>query len=141
MIFGLGSYDQSNLESMGMERYWDPHKMVWYGPTGIGTTYGLEGFQKYHQQPFLRAFPDRKGGHHVARLAEGLYAATTGWPSVLATHRGEYLGTPASERRVQMRVMDWWRREGELLTENWVFIDLPHLFLQFGVDLLKPLHV
>ena len=140
MIFGLGSYDQSNLESMGMEKYWDPQKMVWYGPTGIGTTYGLEGFQKYHQQPFLRAFPDRKGGHHVARLAEGLYAATTGWPSVLATHRGEYLGTPASDRRVQMRVMDWWRREGELLTENWVFIDLPHLFLQFGIDLLKPLH-
>lgn len=35
-----------------------------------------------------------------------------------------------------MRVMDWWRCESGLLTENWVLIDLPHLMLQMGVDLL-----
>ena len=34
-----------------------------------------------------------------------------------------------------MRVMDFWRREGTMLRENWVFIDMPHLFLQFGDDL------
>lgn len=136
MIHGLGSYENSDLNSMGMERFWDTDSMVWYGPTGIGTTYGLEGFQKHHQKPFLRAFPDRKGGNHVARIAEGNYVASTGWPSVLATHKGEYLGTPPSEQQIGMRVMDWWRREGDLLEENWVFIDLPHLFLQFGVDLL-----
>jgi hypothetical protein len=38
-----------------------------------------------------------------------------------------------------MRVMDWWRQEDGLLAENWVLIDLPHLFLQMGVDLLAPL--
>lgn len=53
MIFGLKAYDQSNLTSMGMNRFWHPQKMVWYGPTGIGTTYGLKGFQQDHQQPFL----------------------------------------------------------------------------------------
>lgn len=140
MIFGLKTYDQSNLTSMGMDRFWHPEKMVWYGPTGIGTTYGLKGFQKDHQQPFLHAFPDRQGGHHVSRIAEGHYIATTGWPSVLATHKGEYLGTPASGKQIGMRVMDWWKREEDLLTENWVFIDLPHLFLQFGVDLFARIH-
>jgi hypothetical protein len=35
-----------------------------------------------------------------------------------------------------MRVMDFWRREGNLLAENWVFIDLPDLLLQMGVRLL-----
>lgn len=34
-----------------------------------------------------------------------------------------------------MRVMDLWRREDTLLAENWVFIDLPELVLQFDVDL------
>ena len=38
-----------------------------------------------------------------------------------------------------MRVMDWWREEEGLLAENWVLIDLPHLFLQMGVNLFAPL--
>jgi predicted ester cyclase len=135
LIEGLMSFDGVNLESMGMERFWTPN-MKWYGPAGIGTTYGIDGFQKHHQGPFLKAFPDREGGNHVARIAEGNYAATTGWPSIQATHSGGYLGIPATQRRIVMRVMDWWRRDGDLLAENWVFIDLPHLFLQLGVDLL-----
>ena len=138
MIGGLGRYDQKDLRSMGMEQYWQPD-MMWYGPCGIGTSRGIGGFQKHHQQPFLHAFPDRKGGHHRARFGEGDYAASTGWPSVRATHAGDYLGTPASNRPITMRVMDWWRQEDGLLAENWVLIDLPHLFLQMGVDLLAPL--
>jgi hypothetical protein len=38
-----------------------------------------------------------------------------------------------------MRVADWWRREGDRLAQNWVFIDLPHLFLQMGLDLFARL--
>ena len=34
-----------------------------------------------------------------------------------------------------MRVGDWWRREGDLLVENWVFVDIPHVLLQMGYDL------
>jgi hypothetical protein len=34
-----------------------------------------------------------------------------------------------------MRVADWWRREGDVLRENWVLIDLPNLLLQMDVDL------
>ena len=30
---------------------------------------------------------------------------------------------------------DWWRREGNLLIKNWVFVDIPHVLLQMGYDL------
>lgn len=135
MIAGLMSYDGKTLESMGMERFWSKD-MLWHGPWGIGSSSGLKGFQDVHQRPFLAAFPDRKGGHHSARFADGPYVCSTGWPSIRATQLGDYLGHPATGRSITMRVMDWWRVEHDRLSENWVFIDLPHLFLQFGRDLL-----
>lgn len=135
MIGGLKKFNQTSLQSMGMEQFWDPD-MMWYGPCGIGAMRAVKGFQTYHQGPFLHAFPDRVGGNHRARIAEGRYVASTGWPSVRATHLGEYLGVAATGRAIEMRVMDWWRRGDRGLSENWVFIDLPHLFLQMDVDLL-----
>jgi predicted ester cyclase len=136
MIDGLLAFDGENLDSMAMERYWTPD-MHWYGPAGIGTTRGLNGFQAQHQGPFLKAFPDRYAGPHAALIAEGDYVSVTGWPSVIGTHRGDYLGLPPSGRQVGMRVMDFWRREGDLLAENWVLIDMLDLFRQLGVDLLE----
>ena len=35
-----------------------------------------------------------------------------------------------------MRVMDWWRREGDLLVENWVLIDVIDLLEQLGRPLI-----
>jgi predicted ester cyclase len=135
MIGGLGKYDKSDLKSMGMTRFWHPD-MMWYGPCGIGTTRAISGFEQHHQRPFLAAIPDRKGGNHRARFGDGDYVASTGWPSIHATHTGPYLGVPATGRPVQMRVMDWWRAQDGLLVENWVLLDLPHFFLQLDVDLL-----
>jgi predicted ester cyclase len=135
MIAGLMSYDQKTLESMGMERFWHP-QMMWYGPAGIGSCRRLKGFQDVHQIAFLRAFPDRIGGDHKARLGDGAYVGSTGWPSVRATHLGPWLGVPATNRRISMRVMDFWRREGDLLRENWVFIDQLELLLQMDFDVM-----
>lgn len=134
MIGGLMQYDGQSLDSMGQERFWS-ESMLWYGPGGIGSNRRLKGFQDFHQRPFLTAFPDRRGGNHRARVGDGSYMATTGWPSIRATHAGPYLGEPASGRAITMRVMDWWRRDGDRLAENWVFIDIPDLFAQFGRDL------
>jgi predicted ester cyclase len=138
MMGGLRSFDQKDLRSMGMHAFW--HKdMMWYGPCGIGSSRQVEGFQKHHQKPFLHAFPDRKGGNHISRIADGHFVASTGWPSVRATHLGDYLGVPATHKAITMRVADWWRREGDILRENWVMIDLPELLLQMGVDLFARL--
>jgi predicted ester cyclase len=138
MIGGLTSFNQKDLKSMGMHAFW--HKdMMWYGPCGIGTSRQVEGFQKHHQKPFLHAFPDRKGGNHISRISEGHYIGSTGWPSVFATHKGDYLGAAAINAPIHMRVADWWRREGDVLRENWVMIDLPDLLLQMNVDLFARL--
>ena len=136
MIGGLMQYDRRTLESMRMERFWHPH-MMWYGPGGIGTSRQLEGFQDVHQRAFLAAFPDRVGGDHKARIAEGAYVGSTGWPSVRATHLGPWLAIPPTGRAISMRVMDFWRREGDLLRENWVFIDQLDLLLQMDFDVMQ----
>jgi len=134
MIFGgLRQYDQRSLGSMGMDRYWTA-TMGWYGPSGIGATRGVGGFQAHHQRPFLAAFPDRVGGDHKARFGDGPFTVSTGWPSVRATFAGEWLGCAPSGGRVTMRVMDVWRRAGDRLAENWVFIDIPDVMAQAGVD-------
>lgn len=138
MIFGLHKFADGDLKRMGMEQYWSP-TMLWYGPGGIGSNRGVAGFQRYHQQPFLTAFPDRVGGNHKARFADGAYVASTGWPSITANHAGPWLGVPGTGRQITMRVMDWWRREGDALKENWVFIDVPHVLLQSGYDIFGDL--
>jgi predicted ester cyclase len=140
MAVGLGQFDGADARKMKQTDFWSP-QMHWYGPCGIGASRNRAEYERNHQTPFLTAFPDRKGfthpdgGTHKARFAEGHFIASTGWPSVRATHLGEYLGTPASGKRIGMRVMDFWRRENDVLVQNRVFIDLVDLFLQFGVDL------
>jgi len=136
MIEGLMRYDPADddFSVMAHADFWRPDFM-WYGPSGIGTTRGIDGFIAGHQRLFLTAFPDRKGVGHRAELAEGAYAATFGWPSLGATHAGGgWLGLAPTGKRVQMRVMDWWRREGDLLAENWVLIDIPDVLCQLGMD-------
>jgi len=138
MIGGLHRFADGDMKRMGMEAYWSP-TMLWYGPGGIGSNRGVSGFQRYHQKPFLTAFPDRVGGNHKARFADGSYVASTGWPSITATHIGPWLGVAGTGQPITMRVMDWWRREDDVLKENWVFIDVPHVLLQSGYDVFGQL--
>lgn len=141
MIAGLMEYDRKSIGSMHQQDFWD-RNMLWYGPAGIGTAKGLSGFQKHHQIPFLNFVPDRIGGNHLARIADGNYIASGGWPSIRATTSGApWISTalPANIP-VTMRVMDFWRREGDLLKENWVFIDIPDVFRQCGIDVFDQLN-
>lgn len=135
MHAALGTFDGKTLESMDLAPYWTPD-FAWYGPAGIGTAFGLDGFRTVHQIPFLTAFPDRKGGQHIGRIGDGDFVVTGGWPSVTATHSGDgWLGMPGTGRPVGMRVMDFYRCESGLIAENWVPLDITHLLLQMGYDL------
>ena len=142
MIYeGLHLYDGKDLDTMLHHLHWHPDFM-WYGPGGIGTTRGIRGFKYWHQAPFLGALPDRKAATHIARIADGCYAASTGWYSLSATHTGGLLyGLAPTGKKVGMRVMDFWRREGTLLRENWVLIDTIEYFLQLGYDLFERLRM
>jgi hypothetical protein len=137
MLDCLRRYDGASLQSMDLENYWHSDFM-WYGPGGIGTTRGIAGFRAQHQGPFLTAFPDRDVDDHACTVSCGDYVATGGWPHMHGTHTGDdWLGLPASNRILEMRVMDIWRREGDLLKENWVAIDICHMLHQMGVDVFS----
>jgi predicted ester cyclase len=132
---GLNSFDQSDLRSMGMADWFHP-RVHWFGPGGIGACLDFAAFETLHQQPWLVAFPDRSVQDLDALIAEGPFSGAPGWAGVIATHSGPYLDCPPTGRRIAVNGMDWWKREGEVYTENWVFVDMVYLFRQFGVDLL-----
>ena len=47
------------------------------------------------------------------------------------------MGMPATNKVGEFRVIDIYRREGDKLAENWVFIDLLHFWKEQGLDILK----
>ena len=138
MLVHLGKFATEGVGGMALERFWHP-AFSWYGPSGIGTARGVAGFRNWHQIPFLNAMPDRTGGTagrgHL--FADGDYVAFTGWPGMSMTVSGDgWLGIAPAGREITMRSLDFWRCEGELIRENWVLIDLPHVWHQLGVDVL-----
>lgn len=135
LIFGgLNTFDETDLSSMGMARFFHPN-IKWYGPGGIGACLSLDEFETLHQRPWLIAFPDRKVMHLESLFAEDRMVAASGPMGVVATHTGPYLGHPASGARLEVSGLDFWLRTGGQFTENWVFVDMVHLFAQMGVDL------
>jgi predicted ester cyclase len=128
---------QGGPEVMEMARFWHP-RMNWYGPAGIGTGRGIAGFRNWHQIPFLSAMPDRGQTseglvHHF--FGDGDYAAVTGWPNMQQTisHPG-WLGIAPAGQAIALRSLDFWRLDDGLIRENWVLVDLLHVYDQIGVD-------
>ena len=133
---------QGGPEVMEMPRFWHP-KMNWYGPAGIGTGRGIEGFRNWHQIPFLNAMPDR--GAKVADItyhffADNDYCAVTGWPNMIqtVTHDG-WMGIAPTGQEISMRSLDFWRLENGKIRENWVLVDILDAYHQLGVDVFARL--
>lgn len=133
---GLNAFDQDDLTSMGMAD-WFHSDVRWYGPGGIGACLSFQEFEDLHQAPWLVAFPDRSVQNLDALFAEGVYTGAPGWAGVKARHTGEYLDVPATGNAIDFNGLDWWKRDGEEYIENWVFVDMVHLFEQFGIDLFE----
>ena len=139
MLGDLHAYDPETGASRGQtgEGGTWADDMLWYGPGGIGSNYRWDGFVRDHRAPFLHAFPDRRGGNHYCRIGDGNYAAVSGWPSMTMTHRGDYLGLPATGRALTLRVMDFYRCAHGRIAENWVLLDYVDLFRQMGHAILR----
>lgn len=130
------------LDTPSLRQYWDSETMIWCGPSGIGTLRTLKGFEDGHETPFRHGFPAYGRviqGFHAAEVDDENYAGWVGWPSIRAIHSGEYLGIPPTGKVVDIRLMDFYRREGDLIIENWVPIDMIHLLLQIGFDVFAEL--
>jgi hypothetical protein len=136
MIHNYGTWDEA------WRKYWKPD-MSWYGPAAFGSFLGLDGFASF-QIPFEAAFENLVGGidgqghaSHFARFGCGDYACVAGWPSLSGVHVAPLLDMPPSFRRLYLRSANWWRRDKNLLAENWVMVDVPDLLLQMGYDVLR----
>lgn len=110
--------------------------MIWWGPSGIGATYTIERYAKQHSGPFRVAFSERAGTKHIARVAEGHYGGFFGWPNFSARLTGDFMGYSPTNKIGEFRVIDIYRRAGDKLAENWIFIDLLHFWNQQGVKIL-----
>lgn len=133
MLLGLATPDEA------WRPYWH-EAMMWYGPGAFGSFVGVDRFRAF-QVPFENSFQGWSGGAanngmtaHFTRYGDGDYVCSGGWPSLTGVQTGPFLGQAASNKRLYMRVCDWWRRDGDLLIENWVFVDIPHVLLQMGYD-------
>lgn len=151
----LGDYNDHEMKgrdgliNMPQKLHWH-EKMMWYGPSGIGTTRGLAGFVDFHQLPFRLTWPGRKGGQnltqtdtqseagHYIQIGDGPYSVTGGWPSVMAVNNGtgDVFGCGPTGKPVGMRVMDFYLHHEGKIRENWVPIDVIHILLQQGVDVM-----
>ncbi|MEM9570422.1 MAG: nuclear transport factor 2 family protein [Pseudomonadota bacterium] len=141
MIADLDSINHRNGEKCPPEllaRTWHDN-MTWYGPCGIGASYTIARYQEQHQHPFRLNLQDKTYNGHVARIAEGNYGGFFGWSNLTNRNTGGFLGLPAAATSSEMRVVDVYRREGDKLAENWVFIDLPFYLKQQGLDVLDRL--
>ncbi len=124
--------------------------MLWYGPSGYGSQIGLDGFEEF-QHPYEAMFSpgsfsgqmkrsgiaelDCRVSGHFARFGDGNYVASGGWPSHGGIMGNDWLGIPARNQVFTVRVADIWRRQDDLLIENWVFVDIIDMALQLGRDL------
>jgi predicted ester cyclase len=137
MCDSLGHYATGGVEAMQLEKYWHP-RCSWYGPSGIGTGRGIKGFRNWHQIPFLNGMPDRVGDVDNGYIfGDGDYVGFTAWPGMqMVLSDDGWLGIAPSNKKLTMRSLDFWRCENGLIRENWVLVDLLHVYHQLGVDVL-----
>lgn len=135
MIADLGQWQSGLPLEEELRQTW-AEDMLWWGPTGIGATYTIERYAKQHAGPFRAVFTERSGTGHIARIAEGNYAAFFGWPNFTARLTGDFVGLAPSDKKGEFRVIDIYRRADDRLAENWVFIDMLHFCKTQGRDML-----
>ena len=137
MLIALRNSPQGEA-AMELDRYWHP-KMMWYGPAGIGSMRRVSGFRNWHQIPFLKAMPDRLAMLEKGMLfGDGDYVGFTAWPGGISTLTGDgFLGIAPTNQQLTRRSLDFWRCENGMIRENWVLLDLLHIYDQLGVDVFS----
>ncbi len=148
MLEDMGRHPAEPVEAMRLDHWWHP-RFSWYGPAGIGSSRGADGFRRIHQIPFLKSMPDRRGGGYTRSshfFGDGDYVGETAWPGMEMTITGDgWLGIPPLDEAITMRSLDFWRMEchelpdgtiDRKIRENWVLVDLLHVYDQIGVDVL-----
>lgn len=122
--------DALGANEMDMTRYFT-EDFVWRGNQGCGTKNGVAAFQRNWQFPLRAAFTDRKYMTEKF-MADGDWAACFGYIDGL--HTGTFMGIPATNKRVKIPYMDFWRVEDGRIADNPVSVDFASVMMQLGVD-------
>ena len=110
------------------------NNLNWFGNYGCGTKLGLKEFQENWQVPFQKAFSE-KVCVDEARLFEGEWGASFGRQEAL--HSGTFMGISPTNKKVNIRYMDFWQTKDDKIINNWVMVDFPDVLRQLGVDIFK----
>lgn len=102
-----------------------------------GTARSLAEFLHKVHTVFLHGLSGAWEGSHNARYAEGRFAVSSGWHSLVAVHNGEFLTIPTSGNTLRWHIMVFWERSDDLLLTNWVHINMIYVFKQMGVDVFE----
>ncbi|QEE34859.1 nuclear transport factor 2 family protein [Octadecabacter sp. SW4] len=135
MISDLGTWNLGLPLEQELARTWHDD-MIWWGPAGVGATYTIDRYATQHSGPFRAGFSERTKTRHMCRMAEGHFGGFFGWPNFTAVATGGFMGMPASGKAGEFRVIDIYRRDGDKLAENWIFIDILHYLNTLGLDVL-----
>jgi steroid delta-isomerase-like uncharacterized protein len=95
----------------------------------VGLPPGIEGVRAFFTMQFA-AFSDSRSTS-LDMIAEGDKVVHR--MSTEGTHQGEFLGIPATGKRVTMTYIDIWRTADGKLAEHWVEADMMGLMQQLGV--------
>ncbi len=134
MIGDINAHQRFDSAQQELAQSWHDD-FIWWGPEGIGATYTIDRYIAQHQRPFRTQIKDRIYNGHICRLAEGNFGGFFGWANLTVTNAGGYMGLPAGIP-ADMRVVDMYRRDGDKLAENWIFIDILHFLNMQGLDVL-----
>lgn len=119
-------FDSMNARNLGVyDELIDPTYVNHNFPTPAP---GAEGFKQVVQL-FLTGFPDFRVTVEET-VAEGDRVASRG--AFYGTHRGEFMGIPATGKEIAVGYIDIWRAEAGRLVENWVQMDTLGLLQQLG---------
>jgi predicted ester cyclase len=91
--------------------------------------HGPEGFKQLVGM-FKGGFPDLRVEVEET-YADGNKVGSRG--TITGTHRGEFMGVPATNRSINVKYLDLWRVEDGRFVETWVQMDTMGLMQQLGV--------
>ena len=128
MVDGLNDHRIVDIDEFFSESF------RWMGNTGCGTKEGIREFQQNWQKPFQAAFSD-KVCIDEARLYMGEWAAAFGRQE--AIHSGTFMGIEPTNKKVEIRYMDFWKVANGKIVDNWVMVDFPKVLIQLGVDVFN----
>jgi predicted ester cyclase len=78
---------------------------------------------------FVSGFPDLKANVEEV-LGEGDTVSTRGYWT--GSHKGEFMGIPATSKNVNVKYIDMWKIKDGKLYESWVQMDITGLMHQLG---------